>query len=921
MLMESSVMRYSLGLLPSGKVRCFCVDDLAENTDVNENSAELADIIPLFLEQKVTEGLFSLAMLKSASYLSPSFHFWYEFASQYMDARCHNIDSIEGDTLLPISPLETHSAQQILLGAPPMKGSEYLSVDVLQQHWLMLDQWLREVVTQDYKNFSDFLEVRAPQWHQTGRVCFHLAENKNDIDYPFAFMSTYTTAYYDKKRPHLPLAKALQEYAGSKNKTQLIRLLSPIEKAAKSSQLVKALVDSGDIYHPLAWDSQEAYQFLSEVPLFEQSGIVIRLPDWWKKRPRPKVNATLSGGIANGINLDALIQFDVQVSLGEQKLTENEWQDLLASENGLVLFKGQWVEVDKEKLEQAMQQMKLLEQQANDGNLSFTEGMRLLAGASSDLSKVDKEQESIEWAFIQADEKLSKILENIRQPENLQSVLPKRLLKAKLRPYQEVGVNWLWYLNQLGIGACLADDMGLGKTIQIISLLLIIKKHQPNSPVLLVLPTSLLGNWKKELETFAPSLKSLFAHPSLTKKAQLKALYQPGNTPNVDLVVTTYGMLLRQDWFQQQEWRLIVLDEAQAIKNPGSQQTKLIKKLKAQSRIILTGTPVENRLSDLWSLFDFVNPGLLGTASRFKSFTKSLKERETEQYAPLRNLVKPYILRRMKTDKNIISDLPDKTEVYAYCGLVKEQAALYQNTVLELKKALQAEDGIKRRGLVLSYITRFKQICNHPEHYLSNSHLSDSHLSNDSVSRRYSEEKSGKFSRLAEICESICARQEKVLIFTQYREMCQPLADYLSLYFDQPGLVLHGGVSAKKRQQMVEQFQTEEGPPFFVLSIKAGGTGLTLTAASHVIHFDRWWNPAIENQATDRAFRIGQKKNVMVHKMVCLGTIEEKIDAIISEKSAMVNEILQEESEIKLTELSDKELLNLVSLDLEKATL
>ncbi len=891
-------MNYSLGLLPSGQLHCFPSDN------ESDNASSVADIIQIFLENNAYEGLLRLAAIKTDLSLLPTFHFWYEFACQYMTVRCH---SSESDEWVPIEQLDEGSAERLLVSAPPMWGAEYLSIPVLQTLWQALDGWLQQVVAQRFSHLSDYLQNHAPQWHQTGRVCFHLAENKNDPNYPFAFMATYLPSHSRGKNLHLPLAEAMQEYAGHKNKARLIHLLSPIQLASQSSGLVRELVDSGDVYHPLAWSSHEAYQFLKEVPFFEQSGIVTRLPDWWKKRSRPKVHAKLSSKLNNSFNLDSMLQFDVQVAIGKQKLTKKEWADLLESENGLVLLKGQWVELDKDKLQQAMAQMKLLEKQARSEGISFAEGMRLLAGAPSDLSTLDTQQDPAEWAFIEADDKLSDILTSIRQPENLKSVLPKRLLKATLRPYQETGVKWLWHLNQLGLGACLADDMGLGKTIQVISLLLILKKKQSALPSLLILPTSLLGNWKNELLKFAPSLKSLFVHPSLISKTRLTSLSQSSQLTDIDLVVTTYGMLLRQNWLQDQTWQTVILDEAQAIKNAGAQQTRAAKSLKAKSKIVLTGTPVENRLSDLWSLFDFINPGLLGTTARFKSFTQSLSKRKTEQYAPLRNLVQPYILRRMKTDKTIITDLPDKTEVYAYCGLAREQAALYQKTVNELASTLEKEDGIKRRGLILAYLLRFKQICNHPAQFRSDGNFNATN--------------SGKFLRLAQLCEEISVRQEKVLIFTQYREMCQPLADFLANIFNRQGLVLHGGVSTKKRQQMVDKFQTEAGPPFFVLSLKAGGTGLTLTAASHVIHFDRWWNPAVENQATDRAFRIGQKKSVLVHKFVCQGTIEEKIDAIITEKSAMADELLQGGSEVKLTEMDNNELLNLVSLDLERATI
>ncbi len=350
----------------------------------------------------------------------------------------------------------------------------------------------------------------------------------------------------------------------------------------------------------------------------------------------------------------------------------------------------------------------------------------------------------------------------------------------------------------------------------------------------------------------------------------------------------------------------MILDEAQAIKNSGSKQTRMVKQLKAAGRIVLTGTPVENRLSDLWSLFDFLNPGLLGGAKAFASFAKQLAAREHNPYGPLRALVRPYILRRLKTDKSIIADLPDKTEVKAFCGLSRKQAALYEQAVRELEEQLKRLEGIQRRGIVLAYLMRLKQICNHPAQWLADG--------------SYEPADSGKFARLNEICEELAERQEKALVFTQFREITAPLAGYLEKIFGRPGLVLHGQTAVGKRRELVDAFQRDDGPPFFVLSIKAGGTGLNLTAASHVIHFDRWWNPAVENQATDRAFRIGQKKNVLVHKFVCRGTVEEKIDALIAEKSGMASDLLDGGGEKMLTEMNDKELLRFVSLDINRAT-
>jgi non-specific serine/threonine protein kinase len=579
----------------------------------------------------------------------------------------------------------------------------------------------------------------------------------------------------------------------------------------------------------------------------------------------------------------------------------------MAADDGLVMLRGQWVEVDRRKLQEALDHWKQVEEQAHEG-ISFLEGMRLLAGVPADLTEDADGQEDRQWSFVHAGQWLGDVLAKMRSPENLQPPAASEALEATLRPYQETGANWLRFLSGLGLGACLADDMGLGKTIQVLALLLALKGQKGTRPSLLVLPASLLGNWKAEMARFAPTLRATFLHPAETPKEELDRIAaDPGGAfRNVDVVVTSYGMLLRQQWLTELRWQLAVLDEAQAIKNPAARQTKAVKRLQADARVVLTGTPVENRLSDLWSLFDFLCPGLLGTQAKFKEFAKKLGDRQENRYAPLRSLVQPYILRRLKTDRRIIDDLPEKVEVRAFCGLSKRQAALYAKLVDELAGFLESVDGMKRRGLVLAYLMRFKQLCNHPSQLLGDG--------------RYVSEESGKFARLAEICEEIASRQEKALVFTQFREMTEPLAGFLSRVFGRPGLVLHGATAVQRRKAIVDQFQRDDGPPFFVLSLKAGGTGLNLTAASHVIHFDRWWNPAVENQATDRAFRIGQQRNVLVHKFVCRGTIEERIDALIDEKRQLAADLLEGGAEKMLTEMTDAELIHFVSLDVARAS-
>ena len=449
--------------------------------------------------------------------------------------------------------------------------------------------------------------------------------------------------------------------------------------------------------------------------------------------------------------------------------------------------------------------------------------------------------------------------------------------------------------------------MGLGKTLQVIALLVLLKKKggPATDPSLLVVPASLIANWRAEIARFAPEPQRLRRSSVGGAAVRSSAALTPDALSERDVVITTYGTLQRVAGLTSRSWNVVVLDEAQAIKNPGAKQTRAVKTLRARLRLALTGTPVENRLGDLWSLFDFTCPGLLGSAKAFGRFVRSAEKRAHGGYGPLRELVRPYILRRLKSDKRVIADLPDKTEVRAFCGLTKKQVALYQQTVEELRAALQSADGMKRRGVVLASLMRLKQICNHPSHWLADG--------------SYAPEESGKFARLAELADEIAARQEKALIFTQFREMTRPLADFLAGVFGRPGLVLSGETEVKKRMGLVEQFQREDGPPFFVLSLKAGGTGLNLTAARHVIHFDRWWNPAVESQATDRAYRIGQRNGVLVHKFVCRGTVEEKIDALIESKQDLARQILEGTDEVKLTELDDEQLLRLVAIDIRTA--
>jgi hypothetical protein len=859
--------------------------------------------------------------------LNSQLDFWRRFGLNYFQALCRSASQDLKQWISP-EPPSSEDLQVRIDSAPTMRGIEYLHTQSLVNIWNELDQHTQLAVKSEGKDLADYLHRRNETWNLIGRVTFHLAENKKNPERPFAFLATFTDGRSKAGAlRHIPLADALKQSIADRDTDRLNRLLEPVQRASEKSELIRELLDSHDLFSPQAWSIAQAYQFLSTVPLMESAGIIVRVPNWWNasRPPRPSIQVRIGDQKKPGIGLTAALDFNVGIAFQGEPLSDDELQQLMAAREGMTLLRGQWVQVDENRLAQALDQWQKLKKQHATG-IGFLEGLRLLSGATIGDSQVD--DETRQWSHVEAGEWLQGILNSLRDPSGAVSIDPQHGLNATLRKYQADGVRWLWFTTQLGLGACLADDMGLGKTIQVISLLLQYKRNQAghsipkqaktrskqdegaehnsrSMPSLLIAPTSLLGNWQREIERFAPDLKLFVAHRSHHEASTLKRIAQNPEEELVDydLVATTYGLARRDAWLENVPWRLLILDEAQAIKNAGSSQTKAIKKLRSTSRIVLTGTPVENHLGDLWSLFDFCSPGLLGSATQFKRF---LNHDEARGIASLRKLVRPYILRRLKTDPNIAPDLPDKTEMRVDCGLSAKQAALYQNIVLELEKTLDVATGIQRRGLILGLMMQLKQLCNHPALYLKQADFVD--------------EESGKFAELQAICETISEKQEKVLVFTQFQSMCQPLHDFLEKLFGRSGLVLTGKTPAASRGKMVALFQEETGPPFFVISVKAGGTGLNLTQASHVVHFDRWWNPAVEDQATDRAFRIGQKRNVLVHKFVCRGTLEEKIDKMIQDKKAISQELFSDEGELKLTEMNNEQLMQFVALDINKAS-
>jgi non-specific serine/threonine protein kinase len=905
-------MPLNMVITPAGQLR---VEESAES--LPEVSGEVAAKLVSAFAASSAAGLVLLASAELGESLPAGLVYWRGIARRFFQAVCQQGEG-GYENWKSLAPPADAELEQLASTAPPMRGLEYLTAGSIHDLWGELREAVVAGAQEHRGGPAAYLATVNPLWHLLGRVTFHLAENKRDPARPFAFLATYTHKMSGQSRlQHLPLGEALKTYAGAKDLTKLDSLLEPVRRAAGQSGLVRELLESKALFAPQGWTIPQAYRFLNDSPHMEEAGVVVRVPDWWTARrtSRPQVQVRIGSQQASAIGQEGLLDFDVSVALEGEPLTDAERRALLAGTEGLVLLRGKWVEVDRSQLRQALDHWQELERQ-HAGGISFIEGMRLLAGAQIGGSDAGSEQVA-SWSRVTAGDWLVKTLEQLRRPETIDACRPGRDLAATLRHYQSDGVRWLWFMTALGLGACLADDMGLGKTIQVIDLLLqrqrskssAGRKSNATEPSLLVVPASLIGNWKQEIARFGPSLKVFFAHRSECGDADLDRVAANPNAElkGCDLVITSYALVRRQEWLAKLSWSLVILDEAQAIKNASSAQTRAVKQLPAAGRIVLTGTPVENHLGDLWSLFDFCNPGLLGTATQFKGFVKRLNQQQDAQaFGGLRRLVRPYILRRLKTDPNIVPDLPEKTEMRAECGLSKKQAALYGKTVADLEKRLHEADGMARRGLVLSTLMQLKQICNHPDQYL--------HASG------YTPADSGKFGRLQLLCEPILERQEKVLVFTQFQSVTEPLAHFLATVFGRSGLVLHGGTPVKHRQELVREFQDDGGPPFFVISLKAGGSGLNLTAASHVVHFDRWWNPAVENQATDRAFRIGQKRNVLVHKFVCRGTVEERIDAMIRDKQAVADKLLNQESETLLTEMSDDELLKFVALDIGRAT-
>jgi SNF2 family DNA or RNA helicase len=652
---------------------------------------------------------------------------------------------------------------------------------------------------------------------------------------------------------------------------------------------------------------QEAYTFLRETArLLEGAGFGVLVPPWWNKpdarlRVRARLQTIQTDGQGSGIlNMDSLVAYDWELALGDEPLNRDEFERLAALKTPLVRVRGRWVLLQPDQVETAIA---FWERQRQQNEMALRDALGLMLGTETQIDGLD-------LAEVELDPALSGLMETLTRGERLEMLPPPPGFVGQLRPYQVRGYSWLAFLRRWGFGACLADDMGLGKTIQAITLLLRTKQEHPQGePSLVICPTSLVGNWQREVARFAPELRVMVHHGA----GRAEGAGFMAQSRQHDLVISTYGLVRRDiDDLIKVRWSNIILDEAQNIKNPLTKQARAARQLVGDYRVALTGTPVENHLTELWSILSFLNPGYLGSGDSFRrSFAVPIERYQDQEAAErLRRLVRPFVLRRLKTDPLVIQDLPDKFEYKVYCNLTREQATLYEAVVRDAMDELRAvdqgeagassSDAIKRRGLVLSMLTRLKQICNHPALFLGDG--------SETAAR------SGKLNRLCEMLEEVLAVGDRALIFTQFAQMGLLLQRHLRQTFGQEVYFLHGGTPQKQRDRMLLSFQEQEdSPALFVLSLKAGGTGLNLMRANHVFHYDRWWNPAVENQATDRAYRIGQTRDVQVSKFVCLGTLEEKIDALIESKSALAESVVGPGEE-SVTELSTDELYDLLAL-------
>jgi len=759
---------------------------------------------------------------------------------------------------------------------PMVSGRASDKKDLIQK----LEEWRRPVSVVSRSPFRLCFRLEEPSRRDRWKVRFLIHPRKDP-----SLLVELGDAWKSRGRA----VKALSRFGGN-HRTYLLaalgRAASICPRVAES--LKRERPDGYDI------DTEAAFEFLTDrAPLLEQAGFGVLLPSWWAGRGTKKrlsLRAKIKGSpLSSGskLTLRDMVRVDWTLAMGGDEISLEELEALARMKSPLVNLRGQWMEMNAEDIRAAID---FLRKKAGE-EIPLEDVIHMAVGAEKAPGELDVEE-------IRAGGRIGTLLRGLGKKASFREIKAPAGFHGTLRPYQVRGYSWLAFLRQWGLGSCLADDMGLGKTIQTLALVQRDRESGEKRPVLLVCPTSVVNNWFREAARFTPGL-SVMVHHGIGRKKGTR--FQKDARKHA-MVISSYGLLQRDlEFLREVPWSGVILDEAQNIKNPETRQSRAARSIEAEYRVALTGTPVENHVGDLWSIMDFLNPGLLGHRAWFRKsyFIPIQAGRDPDAAGRLHRITGPFILRRMKTDKAVISDLPEKMEMKVYCPLTKEQASLYRAVIDETERQLEKALGIQRKGLILATLSKLKQVCNHPVQFLGD---------NSRVQGR-----SGKLSRLSEMLEEILGVGDRALVFTQFAEMGRILKKYLQETFGREVFFLHGGVAKKKRDQMVERFQESGGPPVFLLSLKAGGTGLNLTRASHVFHFDRWWNPAVENQATDRAYRIGQEKRVQVHKFVCAGTLEEKIDDMIERKKQIAEKVVGA-GEGWLTELSNEQLKDIFSL-------
>lgn len=837
-----------------------------KSTNTAELSADELKLYELYLHDK---GSFVLDLAFSESTeLSASVAYLRYISQKYVSTIINdpNFNLLEAPTEIRLSDAATES---LVRNTPYVLGSQFINTAWVQAQIKLLNQAFISACTSAGKSPRVFLASRSPNLVIPSRVYFHLVENKQRDQYPFAFLATYTVRI-NGSASHAPLKNALSEM---KSKRELSGLIKSINEISEHSSFIKHLLDSGDIFYPIKFSDDEAYCFLKEVSLYEHYGVICRIPAWYNDSSNSiKVDLNEKKQYQQFFfNKSIINSFTPQMIYHGIPISVEEARQMLSRKEGLEQIKGRWVENNHQQLEEMLEEYEALV----GGGTTILDIIRNKSGfvrSSRSSVKIDFSREDFVEQFFK--DAITSV-ETVPVPEAFSKIL---------RHYQKDAFDWLYALKRLGMGACLADDMGLGKTVEVLAFL---KKLQNEgaSHVLIIVPATLVDNWRHEVAKFSPDMDPFV----------LRGYNEPTGTATFSyLTICTYQTAIKSDYISRVKWDAVILDEAQAIKNFYTAQAKKVKSLSADMRIAMTGTPIENNLVELWSIFDFINPGLLGNRQEFIALYKRLKARP-DGYRDLKTLINPFVLRRVKNDKAIISDLPEKNEVDVTITLTKEQIVLYKKVVDAMNASIhRLHDRREEKIIVMTSLMKLKQVCNHPSQYYGDSY--------------YDPQLSGKFVELKRICETISEKNEKVLVFTQFKEIIPALNELLEGVFFQKGFCIDGNTSMKKRDEYVQSFQAGKAP-YMILSLKTAGVGLNLTAAQNVIHFDRWWNPAVENQATDRTYRIGQQNNVTVYKFISANTIEEVISNMLVSKQALADLMINDLDGNILSKLSTEELL------------